>query len=225
MTRLVCLANSYKHGERCIAGKSLETGAWVRPVSDVGHGEVPWKARLIGGREPLPLDILDIPLEAGGPDCGCQPENRLLAPGEWRKAGRMAADEVLKYVDEVAERPLFYNYVDRVPMTLFARIPRPRWRSLQLVHCYHADFHRDAPGTAGVLRSDGWRVTFDYRGAEYAGLKVTDPVALVRLARGEQMDGPFVLTVSLGMPFRPTNTSKEYCFKLVAAVVRLKDFS
>jgi hypothetical protein len=213
------LANSYKHGERCIAGKSLDTGAWVRPVSDVGHGEVPSKVRLIGGREPLPLDILDIPLAVEGPDYGCQPENRLLMPGPWHKAGRLAADEVLKYVDEVADRSLFYNYVDRVPMTTFRRIPRQRWRSLQLLHCYHADFHRDA------RKPEDWRVTFEYRGAEYADLKVTDPAALVRLARGERLDGPFVLTVSLGMPFRPTNTSKEYCFKLVAAAVRLKDFS
>ena len=219
MARLVCLANSYKHGERCIAGKLLETGEWVRPVSPEGHGEIPWRARLIGGREPLPLDVLDIPLQEECPDGGCQPENRLLAPGEWQRAGRMAADDLLKYVDEVADRPLLYNYVDRVPTTLFARIPRPRWRSLQLVHCYHADFHRDA------RKPDDWRVTFDYHGAEYAGLKVTDPVALMRLGRGERLDGPFVLTVSLGMPFRPTNTSKEYCFKLVAGVVRLKDFS
>jgi len=219
MARLVCLANSYKHGERCIAGKLLETGEWVRPVSDVGHGEVPWRARLIGGREPLPLDVLDVPLQEEGPDYGCQPENRLLLPGPWQRAGRMTADDLLKYVDEVAERPLLYNYVDRVPTTLFARIPRPRWRSLQLVHCYCADFHRDA------RKPDDWRVTFDYHGAEYADLKVTDPVALARLGRKERLDGPFVLTISLGMPFRPTNTSKEYCFKLVAAVVRLKDFA
>ena len=219
MARVVCLANSYKHGERCIAGKLLETGAWVRPVSDMGHGEIPWKARLVDCREPQLLDILDIPLEREGPDYGCQPENRLLAPGPWLKAGRVAAGEILKYVDEPAERPLFYNYVDRVPMTTFRRIPPDCRRSLQLVHCDHADFHRDA------RKPEDWRVTFEYRGAEYADLKVTDPAALVRLGRKERLDGPFVLTVSLGMPFRPTNTSKEYCFKLVAGVVRLKDFS
>ena len=219
MARVVCLANSYKHGERCIAGKLLETGAWVRPVSDEGHGEISWKARLIAGREPQPLDVLDIPLQEEGPDYGCQPENRLLLPGPWQKVGRVAVADVLKHVDEVEDRPLFYNYVDRVPMTMFRRIPRERWRSLQLVHCYHADFHRD------VRKPDDWRVTFEYRGAEYADMKVTDPVALVRLGRGERLGGPFVLTISLGMPFRPTNTSKEYCFKLVAAVVPLKDFS
>ena len=219
MARLVCLANSYKHGERCIAGKSLETGEWVRPVSSEGHGEIPWRARLIGGREPQPLDVLDIPLEDQGPDYGCQPENRLLAPGAWQKAGGICAAEVMKYVDAVEDRPLFYNYVDRVPMTIFQRIPQARWRSLQLVHCYYADFHRDA------RKPDDWRVTFEYHGAEYAGLKVTDPAACVRLGRKERLDGPFVLTISLGMPFRPTNTAKEYCFKLVAAVVRLKDFA
>jgi hypothetical protein len=219
MARLVCLANSNKHGERCVAGKLLETGRWVRPVSAAGHGEIPWKARLICGREPQLLDILDIPLEGQGPDYGCQPENRLLAPGAWQKAGSISAAEVMKYVDAVDERPLFYNYVDRVPMTAFRRIPPDRWRSLQLVHCCHADFHRDA------RKPEDWRATFEYRGAEYADLKVTDPVAETRLGRGERLDGPCVLTVSLGGAFRPTNTSREYCFKLVAAVLRLKDFS
>ncbi|MDE1239946.1 dual OB domain-containing protein [Vibrio aestuarianus] len=34
MTRtVVVLADSYKHGEHCIAGKCVQTGQWIRPVS------------------------------------------------------------------------------------------------------------------------------------------------------------------------------------------------
>jgi hypothetical protein len=219
MARVLCLANSDKHGERCIAGKRLETGEWVRPVSALEHGEIPWKVRLIGGREPQLLDILDIPLETQGPDYGCQPENRLLGPGPWQKAGRTPAGDVMKYVDDIEERPLFYNYVDRVPTTTFRRIPRSRWRSLQLIHCDGVDFHPDP------RKPQDWRATFEYREAEYADLKVTDPVAETRLSRREHLDGPCVLTISLGGAFRPTRSSKEYCFKLVAAVLRLKDFA
>ena len=217
MALLVCLANSHKHGARCIAGKLLDTGAWVRPVSGLEHGEIAWDMRRVDWREPQVLDVLDVPLEGCGPDYGCQPENRLLAPGAWRKAGAAAPDDILKYVDAIEDRALFYNYVDRVPMTTFRRLPRGRWRSLQLVHCGGVDFHPDA------RKPQDWRATFDYREAQYADLKVTDPIAEIRLARGERLDGPCLLTLSLGMPFRPTRSLREYCFKLVSGVICLND--
>lgn len=50
--RIICLANSFKHTERCIAGIDLETGKCVRPVSDLDDGRVPKKVRLIDGKEP-----------------------------------------------------------------------------------------------------------------------------------------------------------------------------
>ena len=51
-TRIICLANSFKHTERCIAGIDLVTGKCVRPVSDLDDGRVPQKIRLIDGKEP-----------------------------------------------------------------------------------------------------------------------------------------------------------------------------
>ena len=32
--RIICLANSWKIQERCIAGIDIDTGKWVRPVCD-----------------------------------------------------------------------------------------------------------------------------------------------------------------------------------------------
>jgi len=81
MRRIICLANSYKHNERCIAGIDIESGAWVRLVSNRKDRAIAGTMRLINGKEPQLLDILEIPLENHGPDEGCQPENRLLKPG------------------------------------------------------------------------------------------------------------------------------------------------
>jgi hypothetical protein len=175
----------------------LDTGAWVRPVSGLGHGEIAWHVRRVDWREPQVLDVLDVPLEDHGPDYGCQPENRLLAPGPWRKAGEAAPDDILKFVDAVEDRALFYNYVDRVPMTTFRRLPRGRWRSLQLVHCGGVDFHPDA------RKPQDWRATFEYREAQYADLKVTDPIAETRLAGGERLDGPCLLSSASACRFGP----------------------
>ena len=63
MATLICLANSWKYGERCIAGIDIHTGQWVRPVCDrFPDGQVPADIRLIDGDEPALLDILSIPL-------------------------------------------------------------------------------------------------------------------------------------------------------------------
>jgi hypothetical protein len=82
VTHLICLANSRKHEERCIAGIHPATGHWIRPVSSlcVNSGKVPAKVRLIQGEEPALLDILDIPLKDDGPDFGYASENRTIAP-------------------------------------------------------------------------------------------------------------------------------------------------
>jgi hypothetical protein len=61
LKRIVCLANSEKLQERCIAGIDLDTGKWVRPVCDSLYpedGRIPELVRQIDNREPALLDIL-----------------------------------------------------------------------------------------------------------------------------------------------------------------------
>jgi hypothetical protein len=86
MAKIICLTNSYKGGgQRCIAGIDSDTRIWIRPVPDNRNRAVTSAMRLIYGKEPQVLDILEIPLEHFGPDEGCQPENRLLKPEKWKK--------------------------------------------------------------------------------------------------------------------------------------------
>ncbi|MCJ7778229.1 MAG: hypothetical protein MUP16_07945 [Sedimentisphaerales bacterium] len=62
MARIICLANSYKHGGRCIAGIDQDTGKWIRPVPDSKGGAVTSAMRLIDGKEPQILEIIEIPI-------------------------------------------------------------------------------------------------------------------------------------------------------------------
>jgi len=86
MARIICLANSYKPQGRCIAGIDIDINEWVRPVSrrtKAIHDE-----RFIDGitgNEPDLLDLLEIPIGEEAPDQGCQPENRYLNNGVWRR--------------------------------------------------------------------------------------------------------------------------------------------
>ena len=65
--RLVCLANSRKEGDRCIAGKEVladgRFGGWICPVSNredeaVSAGERQYQ----DGSEPRLLDVIDLPV-------------------------------------------------------------------------------------------------------------------------------------------------------------------
>jgi hypothetical protein len=37
---IIVLANSVKHGQHCVAGKCINTGNWVRPVSNANGAEL-----------------------------------------------------------------------------------------------------------------------------------------------------------------------------------------
>lgn len=64
--KLLCLANSYKEGGRCIAGivldeqnkPQLEAGKpiWIRPICKTGHGQIPLELC----EKITPLDIIEI---------------------------------------------------------------------------------------------------------------------------------------------------------------------
>lgn len=96
--RIICLANSWKRGARCIAGIDLATGRWVRPVTEAPDGGVPDHVRKLRKREPALLDILDLPLAPAGPDFGFGCENRLILPGRWYLDGRAQPHDLLPYL-------------------------------------------------------------------------------------------------------------------------------
>jgi len=82
-TRIVVLANSWKHQDWCLAGIDLDTGKWVRPVTGLDDGRVPEKSMKLDGYFPKLLDILEIPLDSTGPDFCFESENRIILPGRW----------------------------------------------------------------------------------------------------------------------------------------------
>ena len=57
--RVACLAASLKHGGFCYAGKDVDTGAWVRPVSDEEGHAIPAYYRVVGPKDPAKVgDVL-----------------------------------------------------------------------------------------------------------------------------------------------------------------------
>lgn len=213
MAQIICLANSYKRGGRCVAGIDVITGEWIRPVSnDIKIERSITLQRFINGREVELLDVLEIPIESFGPDEGCQPENRLLKDEPWKYIDRVKRRDVLKYCKD--EEVILHNDTDRVTPSLFTKLPKSKWSSLQLVHSKNVHFYCDPWGH--------WRAYFSYSPRKTLDLKITDPFILERLKKNEQIKPECILTISMGTPYRrPNSSDPEYCWKMIAGVIEL----
>lgn len=218
--RLICLANSRKPGGACIAGIELgahgSTGTWVRPIGDRTGEEVTWsESRLLGGRQPQLLDIVQVPLLSRRPN-PVQPENWVVdASKSWSQVGRLAPADLASLT---ASGPLWLSgwasvggQNDRIPEAQASGLGS----SLALIHVDRINLVVSVPGRPfGNLRRRV-RGQFDWAGERY-GLWVTDP--LLEDAYASRDEGSYemkdvYLTISL------TTANRGFCYKLVAAAI------
>lgn len=216
-TTIVCLANSRKMGERCVAGRELNEGRfgrWVRPVSDRPTEEVSQRERCYPGRvEPGVLDIIAIEMTVPRPH-GHQPENHVIDKRRrWTRLGTMPWSRLDEAVDH-SEGPLWLNG-HRSAAGLNDRVPDDALRqcthSLVLVRPDDLTLS----GAAGTVRAD-----FALDGCDYR-LRVTDPVVESWMAtvEGERFIEDAYLCVSLSEPFQAGADQPRFAYKLVAAVI------
>lgn len=221
MTRLICLANSWKHGDRCIAGIDPATMTWIRPVSDLEDGRIPAEMRLIKGQEPAILDILDIPLTDTMPDdlrFAC--ENRSLLPGAWKRVGRAKTTDLFQY--PWLRSQILHNAKRYVSIYQLCRLPAPERQTLQLIYTPELTI-QSLWQARGRRKWQGKLLTAS--GETLPALSITDPVLIERLEQGYRPQRPCLVTVSLSMPFCPSATweGDEPCWKLIAGIVELSE--
>jgi len=210
--KIICLANSYKHNGRCIAGID-EAGRWVRPVSSGQKRAIDKDTRIIDGNEPQILDVLEVPLHAHGPVDGCQPENKLLKAGQWKRIGSVKPEDLLKYCE--TDSVILHNNRDHIPASCFRMIPSYGWKSLQLVHNDNVIFEQDENDKAK------WRANFVNSKGTALSLRVTDPAICERLERGNHISKDCLLTVSMAPGWSPDKQTPKKCYKFVAGVIEL----
>jgi hypothetical protein len=219
LKKIVCLANSWKLDERCIAGVDLDNGRWVRPVCDglyPENGKIPRSVRLVEGREPELLDILEIPLADTGNDFGFECENLSVLSGEWKLQGRVEPSELVDYCGSFMY--ILHNDSKYVNPSLLQTLPFQQRRTLQLV------LTRKFSVTKSSRGNTGWRGSL--QGANNQILteaKITDPVFVEKLEAGYQPQSSCLVTVSLSMPHkpRPDWEGEAPCWKLIAGVIEI----
>lgn len=210
---LICLANSYKHDHRCIAGLRTDGRGWLRPVTEREHGELEYRHyRLPDQSEPRLLDVIRVGLSNPHP-LPHQPENWRVDGSAWELIERPARGECARIVvGSVSEEPLLFGTSGKsVSCVRFELLPAKE--SLVLIE----------PSDIQWLTLDKARVLFRLEDVYY-NLPLTDPMYVGRLkklatgshqsaALGIPENRTILFTISLGEPF------DGICYKLVAAVI------
>ncbi|MGI0484613.1 dual OB domain-containing protein [Pantanalinema rosaneae CENA516] len=220
LKRIICLANSWKLEERCIAGIDIDTGRWIRPVCDSlypENGKVPRAIRLIEGKEPELLDILEIPLAEIGNDFGFECENLSILAGQWRYLGKAQPTALLKYCDSFTN--ILHTSWKYVNPSYLINLPFHQRRTLQLVQVDKLSVEQRT-SSKGNLE---WRCTIQSsHGQRLTGAKITDPVFVEKLEAGYKPKEQCLVTVSLSIPWAPPDWDGEIpCWKLIAGVIEI----
>jgi hypothetical protein len=217
---ILVLANSYKNKERCVAGLDLLTKKWIRPVSDRGQGELSGQEASVvlanGSSRPSAVgDIVEVQL-GERTDEVWHPENRRLI-GQMRLKLMLPKAKMFEVLHSVITRggTVLGDFEPQIPLEEVRT--RSNLQSLQLVRVPElvCEWRRPRFGTEWKLRG-----RFLIAGKELS-LPITDS-AFIEANRSTsktfKVESP-ALTISLGSPFTPHNSDKEFCYKLIAAVI------
>jgi hypothetical protein len=223
LDRIVCLANSYKHDHRCVAGISLVTKKWIRLVGRQVPGCLTVKETCYpDGKETALLDVFEAEL---GQDCGsnCHPEDVFVTERPWRPIRRFDGPNDARFLAAYINKgpSVLQGFGDRVYTRKIEGSPVER--SLELIRPEDLWWWiREESGkrkNRAIFRA-GHVVRTRY------DLAVTDPAWLNQLnllPAGIYPHSFFfggkpsqtLLTISLSEPF------EKFHYKLVAGVVNL----
>jgi len=222
---IVCLANSTKRDpNRCIAGRELvnnQLGSWIRPVTGDAtiEGAIPPSvSRLDIGRQIAKLDIVEMTFDRASPK-GCQIENHLLAPVQWRYIGawQLASLPQLAngYPDLWNKGNSTYNGLNDQISTSEAGGLQD---SLRLIEPDNFSYCVRMEGWAGKQKR-ALRGSFSYKGTNFT-LKITDPAYAAQtpdlvVDREYTFQGRVLICVSIADVFRDNH------YKLIAAIYNL----
>jgi len=222
---IVCLANSRKIGDRCVAGLRTDGQGWIRPVTDSTSGGLTYRNyTLDNGRPAELLDVIRLTLSTPKPEV-FQPENWIVASDRWRFIRKLSHGEASRILASfrVVGPDLFGNQSDRIALTSLT--VNPASASLALVEPRQLEWQV----TTNINNRRQTRASFLLGGCQYS-LVVTDSVWHAKLRDlsfdlgyysneqcGVRAQDRILLTVSLGQPL-----SGGDCYKLVAGVVVLE---
>lgn len=208
---IICLATSRKLGGKCVAGKDITNGQWIRPVSTLETGELyQHQIQYENGEMPECQDIIEIEFERHIPKY-YQPENILITSRRWKKIDTFPSKKLDTLCDSC--RTVFQNvgnHEDRIPVTNLQQ--REITSSLLFIKVKDLRIYK----TYSMSGREQVRAIFPFNTKTY-DLVVTDPI-MENIVRTEYVQCNVIckniyLCISIGEPFN------NDCYKLVSSVI------
>lgn len=199
-SEIVVLANSIKHGQHCVAGKCVNTGRWVRPVSNLQGGELSHQQAKIKNPhgifnvKPLQKAFMGLAQHAPLPH---QPENYLIDGSIWVQNYSFNSKQLGTLLDSPVD---LWGATNRVNYTHITNGLYHVPQSLYLVQVENLRLY---------IVDNKRRASFTYRKIDY-DLAVTDPRFDEIITKSLQTSD--ILCISLGEQYQ------GYCYKLVATI-------
>ena len=209
---MLCLANSWKHGGRCVAGVLLSDMSWIRPVSDTEDGSLSESAcQLDVGRAVRPLDV--VRLRVRGPEPRPhQPENWIVTDDQWVLSDSRTAQEAGTLLDSMTVEG---------PELLGTSSGSVTWKQIQ-----DSELRASLALVTAVAPEFRWsqwsptqrRAVFSHDGVTY-DLPITFEFAFpAQGTETHRSQASWYFTISLGEPYARQGND---CFKLVASAIEI----
>lgn len=212
----ICLANSYKHGGRCIAGIEITKNAegnlvivnnpdgrprWIRPISNEKDGVIPNEIA-------QDINLFSIIKLSDAIPCARNPhvEDTKYTQLKCYKGRFSRNKDFINLCLDKKHQNLFYSQGKAISVDRAGQLDY----SLMLIHLENAEAYIDEK-----REKSKYRMKFNYYGYNY-DFSITDPIFLEKLrkapSRSLQLKDVY-LTLSLGLEF------DGFHFKLVAGVI------
>ncbi len=213
LIRLVCLANSFKEGGRCLAGIELDNNnnpkiengrpKWIRPICNTAHGEI--HTHLVAHLSIM--DIIELGVSGYPEERDFQSENVLFRENSINTIGKLSSNKLDQLLYN--RNSIFGNRGKAVSAEATGNLSH----SLMFINVSQFEViertYEDNPTRPQV------RLVFSYNGSEY-DLPVTDPVFLHNYQRNpcilEGVDQLYSC-LSLGI------NHNDWHYKLVAGMI------
>lgn len=218
----ICLANSWKHGGRCVAGIKADGSGWVRVLGQASDGTLfPGDYSFADHSEAGIFDLIRVGV-AEPRSSAYQPENWLIDGSRWQLLSRPAPPSLAPLLKNAVcpEPELLGGVWDRLAKDDLERNPAEASLALVAPPSFEL-FHQLS--YAGRARARG-KFTLSACGrSSVFNLSITDPMwhpAIVTQASPRIIDnaaGCFLLTISLGEEFG------GFHYKLIATIAHVPE--
>ena len=213
--KLVILAVSAKHNNYCVAGVDIDSGKWIRPISERAELEeaVPLEdLKYPDGSHVELLDVVEIKFSDRSVDNPIQPENFFYNQKYfWQKVGRVTLQEVIDKRGYDLRDKIFYNNERSIFGVDVEKISARESLLLLPVENLFIAVEQDK-------EHKKFFADFEYRGKKYFRFSVGDKA--VRKKYETNGAGKYLLKASASVVFSLTNPFRAnyQCYKMLAQI-------